>query len=245
MPEGDTLWRTAAALRDRILGSTCRDVRPSTFARLIGQNVTGVEPYGKHLLITFDSGLALHSHLGMRGAWYVHRPGEALTRPEQEVTAMLTFDDWIVALYLGKVTELIAGNSRIRHLGPDILAEVFDVDTVGMRARADPVRAIGEVLLNQAVVAGIGNVYKCESLWAESTDPWKPVGEIDHTQLCRIYSTARRMMLDSALGQDRRNHVHGRAGRPCLRCSHIIRARNQGNPPRLTYWCPHCQTSPG
>lgn len=243
MPEGDTLWRSAAALRERIGGKTCLDVRPMSFQRLIGQRVTDVESKGKHLFIRFDSGLAIHSHLRMRGAWYVHRPGEPLQRPDHEVTVLLTFDDWIAVLFAAPVAEIVAGEHTVHHLGPDILSDGFDATDVAGRIVLNPDRLIGEVLLDQRVCAGIGNIYKCESLWQLRINPWVRAGDLDEPTVVRLYETAARSMRRSAFGQfaARRRDVHARGGQSCRRCSHMIQVKSQGDPPRLTYWCPNCQ----
>jgi len=243
MPEGDTLWRMAAALRERIQGEICREIRPASFRRLAGRQVTDVEARGKHLFIWFDSGLGLHSHLRMRGAWYVLRPGESLPAAKHEIKSVLTFDQWLAVLVSAPVVEIVAGHERVEHLGPDILAQPLDLDNIFRGARSNPDRAIGEVLLDQSVCAGIGNIWKCETLWHNRVSPLASVSQITDDQLKRIYETASRLMRASAGGAigRPRHAVHGRGGKPCPRCHRLIRVRNQGQPPRLTYWCPACQ----
>lgn len=243
MPEGDTLWRTAAALNERISGCVVESVEPDTFKRLVGQTVTAVEPVGKHLFIRFDSGLSLHSHLRMQGSWHVYRPGDPWRRASHEVRVVLQFGEWIAVLFGAPIYELVADEQRTAHLGPDILDPDIHMEDVVTRAKAIPGRTIGEVLLDQRVCAGIGNIYKCESLFAHRLNPWTAVANLDDDALRKLYQTARRMMRESAygIGHSRRRQVHGRAGRPCYRCAHLIQARPQGEQARLTYWCSHCQ----
>jgi formamidopyrimidine-DNA glycosylase len=257
VPEGDTLWRTAAALRERIQGKVCRDVRPHSFSRLRGRQVTAVDPAGKHIFIRFDSGLSLHSHLRMHGAWHVYRPGEGWRRPGWEARTVLSFDDWTAVLFAAPVCEIVGDDDRVRHLGPDVLGNALDTADVITRVRATEPRPIGEILLDQRVCAGIGNIHKCDSLFALGINPWAPAADLDDATLEKLYRTARRLMRESAYGGagPRRMAVHGRAGRPCRRCGHLIEVKTQGEQARvqsselrvqssefrLTYWCPRCQ----
>lgn len=249
MPEGDTIWRTAAALRSRLLGKRITAARPQALARLAGATVTAVEPVGKHLLIRFDSGLSLHSHMRMRGAWYLHRPGERWRRPEWQLKALLETEDTVAVCFAAPVVELVRDTGpRVGHLGPDILADDWNAAGVVARARALGDREIGEVLLDQRVTAGIGNVYRCEALWHRRVNPWAPVAALDDDALTQLFETAREAMRANLGGGFARRFpgygrgaVHGRGGRPCPRCGTPIRVRAQGEQARLTYWCPACQ----
>ena len=252
MPEGDTIWRTAATLRTALVGRLIKNARPDGLSRLIGSTVTTVEPVGKHLVIRFDNGLALHSHMRMRGVWQLYRPGEHWRRPAWQLKAMLETDDAVAACFAAPVVELVRNVApRLGHLGPDILAGDWSVAGVVKRARdLNPV-AIGEVLLDQRVTAGIGNVYRCEALWQRQVNPWTPTADLTDVQLTELFETAREAMRANLESKMRRTFpgygrgaVHGRAGRPCPRCGTAIRVRGLGENPRLAYWCPACQPEP-
>lgn len=246
MPEGDTIWRTAAALRRRISGKVVLDARPASIGRLKGRLVSRVDPNGKHLVIAFDGGIALHSHLRMTGSWHLYRPGERWRQPEWRATAVLAFDDVVAVCFAAPVMELVNDARRpVAHLGPDILAESFDLDEVMRRARSSDARTLGELLLEQRVCAGIGNIYKCEALWRRRLDPWISPAALSDEALRQLYLTARDLMRRNLLtpmgGQ--RHAVHGRGRRPCPRCGSPIRIQPQGAQARLTYFCPRCQGS--
>jgi endonuclease-8 len=246
MPEGDTIWRTAAALRRRLDGKVVLEARPASIGRLKGRQVLGVEPTGKHLIMRFDGDLALHSHMRMKGAWHVYKPGEPWRQPEHRVKAVLAFDDVVAVCFAAPIVELVADPRRtVAHLGPDILREPFDIDEVLRRARLSGNATLGELLLDQKVCAGIGNIYKCESLWMHRLDPWASPKSLDDEQLAGLYQTARKLMRQSLAGRgfNDRRAVHARGGRPCLRCGGPVRIRAQGEQARLTYFCPRCQQS--
>jgi endonuclease-8 len=249
MPEGDTIWRTAEMLRSAIAGKQVRDVRPEGLRRLIGARVIAVEPVGKHLVIRFDSGLALHSHMRMRGVWQVYRPGERWRRPEWQLRAMLATEDAIATCFAAPVVELVRNVAPVLgHLGPDILRDDWSVADVVGRARSLDQMPIGELLLDQRVTSGIGNVYRCEALWQRRVNPWTPTGELTDEVLGALFESARAAMrANLRVGVRRtfpgygRGGVHGRRGRPCPRCGTLVQARMLGENPRLAYWCPHCQ----
>jgi endonuclease-8 len=243
MPEGDTLLRTAAALGERMGGKVCRAIVPDSFRRLVGRRIMAVDAVGKHLFIRFDGGLSLHSHLRMRGTWHIYRPGEAWRQARHEATAVLTLDDWVAVLFAGAVCEIVADDSRVAHLGPDVLGESFDMEQVIARVRRTGQSAVGEVLLDQTVCAGIGNIYRCESLFLRRINPWSPARKLDDQALTDLYRVTRRLMREAAYGVDtsRRRWVHARGGRPCRRCAARVRVAPQGDMARLTYWCPACQ----
>jgi endonuclease-8 len=246
LPEGDTIWRTAAALRRRLVGKTVLDARPSSISRLKGQRLESVEPNGKHLMMRFDRGVVLHSHMRMTGAWHLYRPGERWRQPEYRATAVLSFDDAVAVCFAAPVMELTAdARQPVAHLGPDILVDPFDLDQVITRARQADHPTIGELLLDQRVCAGIGNIYKCESLWINRVDPWSAPGDMDDAWLRRLYLTARDLMRRNLITPIRaqRHAVHGRGGRPCPRCGSRLQVRAQGEQARLTYWCSRCQVA--
>ncbi|HVS07184.1 MAG TPA: DNA-formamidopyrimidine glycosylase family protein [Candidatus Dormibacteraeota bacterium] len=247
MPEGDTIWRTAAALRRRIAGKVVKEARPAAIARLKGRRVEGVEPNGKHLLMRFEGGIALHSHMRMTGSWHVYRPGERWRQPEWRATAVLSFEDVVAVCFAAPVIELVRDAlAPVAQLGPDILADPFDLDAVIERARRSKAPTLGELLLEQRVCAGIGNIYKCEALWVLRLDAWMPPAELDDAQLRQLYLTARDLMRPNLVAPiaRQRHAVHGRGGRPCPRCGTPIRIRAQGHQARLTYYCPRCQREP-
>jgi len=239
VPEGDTLVRTADALRVRLLGKRMVKARP--YEKLTGATVTAVEPNGKHLLIRFDNGLVVHSHLRMTGIWYVYRPGEAWTRPAHQARLVLEADDTVAVLFNAPTVELLREKEvDLSHLGPDLLSSEPDLDEVISRARRAGARSLGELLLDQRVAAGIGNIYRCESLWALRLDPWQQVEATDDDTLRRLYSEARKQLQGGVRGHHA-HAVHGRRGRPCPRCLSLISARRQGELARITYYCPACQ----
>ena len=250
MPEGDTIWRTAAALRSRLSGHRVVAASPDSLKRLTGSTVTAVDAVGKHLVIRFDSGVALHSHMRMRGAWHLYRPGEVWRRPAWQLKALLEMDDVVAACFAAPVVELVRDiGSRVGHLGPDILSGDWAASEVVDRVRSLGRVAIGELLLDQRVTAGIGNVYRCEALWQCRINPWTPSTDLDDTVLSQLLETARQAMLSNLGGGPQRlfpgygrGAVHGRGGRPCPRCGSLIRVRAQGEHARLAYWCPACQS---
>jgi endonuclease-8 len=249
MPEGDTIWRTAATLRSGLEGKRVVGARPDALKRLVGSTITAVEPVGKHLLIRFDSGLSLHSHMRMRGTWHMYRPGERWRRPEWQLKAMLHTGDVVAVCFAAPVVELVRNTTTsVGHLGPDILADGWTAREVVARARSLAPLAVGELLLDQRVTAGIGNVYRCEALWERRVNPWVSSKDLSDEDLAAIFETARRAIRSNLRGGFERRFpgygkaaVHGRGRRPCQRCGTPIMVRAQGEHARLTYWCPACQ----
>ncbi|MDQ6919262.1 MAG: hypothetical protein M3Z98_07880 [Candidatus Dormibacteraeota bacterium] len=243
MPEGDTIWRTANALRPRLTGKRLTEVSPERFRSLEGATVTAVEANGKHLLIRFDSGLVLHTHMRMTGAWHLYRPGESWRKPSRLASVVLNNADTVAVLFSAPVVELVREKEAARdlaHLGPDILAPEFDLGEVLVRARASARQPLGELLLDQRVAAGIGNIYKCESLWRLRLDPWRAASQLSDEELAELYREVR-VLMSSALHGRFRPAIHGKTGRSCPRCDGRIACRNQGDQARFTYFCPTCQ----
>ncbi len=268
MPEGDTLYRTAAGLRPHLLGRTVTAAsarQPGPRAeRIVGATITDVDSVGKNLRILFDNGLEVRTHLRMNGTWHRYRPGERWRRPASRARLVIEVPGAVAVCFDAPVVELFEQRAERLHpalsaLGPDLLAEDFDPDEVRGRLR-EPSRAgvtIAEALLDQRVVAGIGNVYKCEVLFLERVSPFVVVSEVDDTTLDRLVTTARRVMRANVTsvrrgiervttgGEPRIGGplwVYGRAGRPCRRCGTIIEAVRHGTDlPRRTFWCPSCQ----
>jgi endonuclease-8 len=211
--------------------------------------VTGVDTVGKHLSVRFDNGLSLHTHMRMTGSWHVYRPGERWRIPERLAKAVLEVDGTVAVLFNAPVVELTRGDERTAHLGPDILDGDLDVERVVRRARSLGNVPVGELLLDQRVTAGIGNVYRNEALWAERVNPWTGSASLSDAQLRGLFTCAHAAMRANLRSTEwarrfpgyGRGAVHGRGGRPCPRCGTRIEVRAQGEHARLTYWCPTCQ----
>jgi endonuclease-8 len=255
MPEGDTLEIAARRLAP-FLGRPVeveaphpRFARDRLPERLEGATIEGVEARGKHLLVRFSNGLTLHSHLRMTGRWDVHRRGARWGRASHRAWLVLRTDEHEAVLFDGPVLELLTDaqvslHASLRRLGGDPIDAGFDVDAALRALRAaHPTRAVGDALLDQRLVAGIGNVWKSEALWARGVDPWRRLGELDDGELRGLLEFARDGMRRQAdRGHGRRpRHVYGRDGRPCERCGTRILARLQGDDGRRTFWCPGCQ----
>jgi len=240
MPEGDSLRRAAARLQplvgDRLEVETPhpRAASKQIAERLDGKRLLAVEALGKNLLLRFEGGLVLRSHLRMTGRWRLEPRGSKRSgRP----WLVLRGDRFEGVLWNGPVLEL--GAERVRRLGPDILAEPPDVDRIVHNLRAaDSRREIGEALLDQRLVAGIGNLWKAEALWAARVSPWWPLGELENEQLRAVVGEAARLMR-AALTDRPVLRVYRR--RVCVRCGGRIATRAQGEDTRTTWWCPRCQ----
>ena len=248
MPEGDTIWRTAAGLRQHVGGRQVSAARPERFAGLVGRTLDAVDPVGKHLLMRFSGGWTLHSHMRMTGSWHLYRTGERWKRPGHLARVVLQFGDREAVCFSAPVVDLVReGRAPVAHLGPDVLADDFPLDVAVARARSVGPVALGELLLDQRVCCGIGNVYKCEALWELRLDPWRSSGELGDDELARLFEVARAAMRENVSRAAPRSFggrpgaVHGRRGRPCPRCGARIEANPQGQDARITYWCPTCQ----
>ena len=267
MPEGDTIHRTADVLRQALVGRRITAARAQArpglrrvpdLSRLVGSEVTSVEPRGKHLLIGFSNGMTLRSHLRMTGSWHRYRPGEPWRHPSTRASAILETDRSVAVAFDTPVVELMTDADRRRsrplvQLGPDLLGEDFDISAAVRRLRERDADQLGNALLDQRAVAGIGNVMKSEVAFIERLDPWAPVGALSDDDLRAALRTARRLLQANVhggtrvttgmRGRGRELWVYGRAGRPCRRCGARIRTRRQGELARSTYWCPRCQPS--
>jgi endonuclease VIII len=267
VPEGDVVLRTArrlqAALAGRLL--TGSDLRWPTLATvdLTGREVLEVAAVGKHLLIRVSGataepsiGLTLHSHLRMDGSWHVHRTGERWrgARPEHGIRVILANPEWTAIGHRLGMLDLVATadeDSLIGHLGPDILGPSWDLDRATDRVAEYPDRTIGETLLDQRVIAGIGTFYLSEACFLRGVNPWLPVSEVPDPRA--LVELAHRLMtvnveraVQVTTGDTRRGQeqwVHSRSGRPCRRCRTTVRVAQLGLPPtqRVAFWCPACQ----
>ena len=243
MPEGDALHRTARRLQV-LVGQHVEVETPHPRAavkqlapRLDGLRLEHVEAIGKNLLLRFEGGLVLRSHLRMKGRWLVlRRDAPIFGRP----WLVLRGDEYVGAMFNGAVLELDKGIAR--RLGPDILAEPPDYDTMRERLRgASPQRQVGDALLDQRLVAGIGNLWKAESLWHARVSPWRRLAEVTDAELRATLEAAHRLMRGRLDGAPGSAQAYRRKGRPCPRCGTAIKSWPQGDDARMAYWCPECQ----
>jgi endonuclease-8 len=258
MPEGDTIHYAANRIRPVLAGRIPDELRTPhpRFARdrwaerLEGRIVESVEAHGKHLFLRFEGDLTLHSHLRMTGSWRVHPIGARWSRAQRRAWLVLRSAGHDVVQFDGPVLELLSESRRrfdlrLAALGPDILADEFDELRFLRRLREDdPTRPIGDALLDQRTIAGIGNLWKAEGCFAAAIDPWRPAGKVSDSEALAIVAATRPRMQESALDgmQIRHRQIYGRAGRRCPRCADgRIVQRGQGDDNRLTYWCPSCQ----
>ena len=232
---------------------------------ITGRVVERVESKGKHVLMRFSERLVLRTHMRMNGSWHIYRPGEAWQRPRRDMRIVLATADFEAVGFNIPVAEFIRERTLSRHdelrrLGPDLLSEDFDEAEAVARIQARPTTEIGDVLLNQRVLAGIGNVYKSEVLFACRVNPFVPAGTLDEAVVRHLVETAKKFLrVNTSTGlaamttytgfrrttrrddPSERLWVYGRARRPCRRCGTPIRVRAQGRDARLTYWCASCQ----
>jgi endonuclease-8 len=257
MPEGDTIHRAAERIRGALQGRVPEEIltphprlRLDRWPeRLRGRAVAAVEARGKHLLVRFEGELTLHSHLGMSGLWVVCREGQRWRRAAGRAWLVMRCEGWEVVEFDGPVLELISDfrartDPRLAALGQDVLATEFDGESFLARLRmSETTRSIGEALLDQRMLAGIGNLWKSELCFAAAIDPWRLVAAVSDEEALALVALARELMRRSVKGgyMERPRAVYKRAGQPCPRCGTIIRARGQGEENRTTYWCPGCQ----
>jgi endonuclease-8 len=239
VPEGDSLHRAAARLQV-LVGQRLEVVGPhprgaAVAQRLDGLRLEGVRAVGKNLLLTFEGGLVLRSHLRMRGRWQVRPRGAAVNgRP----WIILRGEQHEAVLWNGPVLEL--GEHELYRLGPDVLTEPPELLVAGLRRESQD-RELGDALLDQRLVAGIGNVWRAEALWEARLSPWLRLGEVTDDELRSLLAWCSEQMRASVEGRYHRRRVYRRAGRPCRRCGEPIRSRGQGEANRTAYWCPSCQ----
>jgi endonuclease-8 len=263
MPEGDTIAQSARTLAGVLVGRTVSgfqsvvtgvEARAATLG-VVGSQVTAVESRGKHLLIHVSGGAVLRTHMRMTGAWHLYRVGSRWQKPEYLARVVLEAGDVLAVCFSAPEVELLstreaATNAGLERLGPDLLAADFDEAEALARLRAAGQQQIADALLDQSIVAGIGNVYKSEILFIERVSPFASVASLDDATLQRLLLTAQRQLRRN-VGSDQRRTTAGRqrsalwaydrAGRPCARCGTPIRRVLQGQHARSTYWCPVCQ----
>ena len=261
MPEGDTIFRAAATMRKALAGRTVtgvggsvRDVAEAE-PSLEGLRVRDVRAAGKHLLVRFDDGRTLRTHMRMTGSWHLYRPGERWQKPASGARVVIETAERVAVCFHAPEVELLAegaeARSAVGRLGPDLLAPDADPREIASRWRGRPELPVGVAVMRQALAAGIGNVYKSETLFLCGVDPFRRAGDLTDETLLEIARTARRLMLDNLRGRAPRTTrhapgrgrlwVYGRGGKPCYRCGTPIRMRRQGEDGRSTYFCASCQ----
>jgi endonuclease-8 len=257
MPEGDVAWRTARKLDEALSGRvlTRSDFRVPRYATadLTRRAVTETVSRGKHLLTRVEGDITVHTHLKMDGSWRVS-PSAGYPLRDHRIRLILANEAWQAVGHLLGIVEVIRTsreNQAVGHLGPDLLGPDWDVGEAVRRLSTDPDRTIGEALLDQRNLAGIGTIYRAESLFLRGVNPWRKVGDV--ASLPELLEMARRLLdankarVDTVTtGSNARGAelwVYGRAGRPCRRCGTLIRKANLGPAieERLAVWCPNCQ----
>jgi endonuclease-8 len=262
MPEGDTLYRTATVLREVLLGRQVTSARGRPggvqLERVAGDRIDRVDSVGKHLLIGFDGGLSLHTHLGMNGSWHRYRPGERWRRSPARAVSVIETATAVAVCFDAPVAELIETRALGLHptlarLGPDLIDADPDVEAaltrLGEAGRGGA--TIAEALLDQRTMAGLGNVYRSEVLFIERVDPFLSVAAVEPTVRARLVRTGAHLLRANRDGPRRtttgrdadgeRLWVYRRTGRPCRRCGTPVRSMVLGELPRRLWWCPMCQ----
>jgi endonuclease VIII len=260
VPEGDTIHRAAAALRTALTGRpTVRFDAPRLFGPRPGDSrmIEQVESHGKHLEIKWDDGIVLHTHLRMNGSWHLYRAGERWRRPSEQMRVVIEVPEWVAVCFNAPTVETYREFDRFRHpgsgrLGPD-LCTATDRELLECARRihqyADPQTPISEVLLDQHVACGVGNVYRSEVLWACEISPFAEVGSMEPTDCMQLINAAARMLRANLQRSYRVTAeeipgglaVYSRNGQRCARCGDTVQVRRVGEHARMLYWCPGCQ----
>jgi endonuclease-8 len=279
MPEGDTIFRTARSLGRALTGKPITAFR-STYplltrcnddAPLVGQTVVNVESRGKWLLIHFSGGATLATHMLMSGSWHIYRHGQPWQQPRANLRIAIENVEFVAVGFRVPVAEMHSAQSLARHkkiprLENDVLSPSFDAEAAVQRLTACGKEAIADALLDQRVLAGVGNVFKSETCFVAGIHPFAPVASLTREQVQTAVATAQKLVAANVLedspdqivtyrGVDRRTThdsdpganlwVYGREGQPCRRCGEPIQRQLQGTNARVTFWCPRCQTMPG
>jgi endonuclease VIII len=278
MPEGDTIFRTARSMGRALIGRPITGFRSNyplltrfhDDTPITGQTVNRVESRGKWLLIHFSGGATLVTHMLMNGSWHLYRHGERWRKPSRDMRIVLENHDYQAVAFTVPVARIytaqaLARERRIPPPGADVLSEDFDPEAAGMRLRSCAQEEIGDVLLHQEVLAGVGNVFKSEVCFVECVNPFCLVSALSDQQVAALIRTAQRLVAANVLedssdtivtyrGQQRRTAhtsspqeslwVYGRSGEPCRRCGRAILRRLQGPDARVTFWCQACQPMP-
>ena len=278
MPEGDTIYRAARALQ-KALGGKVVTAFETALAKLasvdddtplVGRTVEKVEARGKWCLIFLSGDLILVTHMLMSGTWHIYRTGEKWWQPKNRMRVAISCGDYQAVAFNVPIAEFhtarsLERNSQIPRLGPDVLADEFSIEAgvqvLRQRAASHPADEIAVVLLNQRVLAGLGNVYKSEVAFAAGVNPFRPMSSITEREMLAMIDASHKFMKANVLdgsgneivtyaGNRRTTHfmdssdrlwVYGRQGKECRRCGASILMRKQGEQARSTYWCPNCQ----
>jgi len=256
MPEGDTIHRAAARLRQAIAREVVEHLAISRWSGptpQAGETIEDVEARGKYLLIRFSGGLTLETHMKMTGSWHLYHPGSRWQKPRERARVVIAVPRWEAVCFNAPVARFVRStNAGRQDLGPDLCTD--DVAFEDLPSRAHSLVAaqteIADVLLDQRVASGIGNVYKSEVLWALRVSPFSELERIDDSVLIAIYERASRLLRHNLTTNQRETvpgglAVYGRRGSPCRRCTSAVRRAVQGPHARSTYWCPTCQPDPG
>lgn len=265
MPEGDTIFRAAARMHLALAGGvvTRYEARLANIERddIVGRKIEQVHAVGKHLLIEFEGGLALRTHLRMNGSWHLYRAHERWMRGASRMRIVIETEKWqAVGFSIPEASFTDSRrDSRLARLGPDLLSDEFDSDEAFRRLRARNDVPLAEALLDQQALAGIGNVFKSEILFIRELHPFSKVGSLDDETLRALIATSHELLQNNVVdlkrwsswgGYRRTTHrsdpsaalsVYGRRGLPCRRCGSAIEYSRAGKNNRSTYWCPRCQ----
>ena len=279
MPEGDTIFRSARTLERALAGKVITGFR-SEYALLTrfndetpltGQTLERVESRGKWLLMHFSGGGILVTHMLMNGSWHIYRPGERWQLAASNMRIVIETADFVAVGFNVPVAEMhtaqsVAREKKIPPPASDVLGGEFDTSVAVERLLASSDLELGDALLRQRVLAGVGNVFKSEICFAAGLNPFRKAGSLTRDQLAEVVAVARRQLGENVMedsgarivtyrGRRRRTThasdpgeslwVYGRSGQPCRRCGELIRRRLQGMDAPATYWCPRCQPMPG
>jgi endonuclease-8 len=276
MPEGDTIFKAARTLHRALAGQSvtrfetglAQLAQVDRDAPIVGRTVEQVSAAGKHLLIAFSGDLVLRTHMRMNGSWHIYRPGERWQMTPRAMRILIATAEWVVVAFNVYVAEFVRGSQLARHeplatLGPDLLGE-FDADRALALVRARGAAPVHEVLLDQRVMAGIGNVYKSEILFLAGIHPDTPANSLDDERWRAVMTLAQQLLkanvVDTAgpgivtyrglrrttgrINPADRLWVYSRGGRPCRKCGTRVSSRKDGDAARVTYWCERCQRAP-
>jgi endonuclease VIII len=258
MPEGDTIHHAANRIRPVLAGRVPDEIatphprfgRDGWPQRLSGRAVEAVDAHGKHLFLRWEGGLVLHSHLRMTGWWGVFDEGQPWRRSPRRAWLRMSAAGRDVVQFDGPVLELMTASrarfdQQLAALGPDVLAPEFDGERFLRRLREDdPTRPIGDALLDQRTIAGLGTIWRTEGCFAAGLDPWRATGSVSDAEALAVVDAVRpRMRRSAELGfNPRETRIYGKPGQPCPRCGTRLRSSGQGENNRRTYWCPGCQS---
>ena len=279
MPEGDTIYRTARVLGRALTGRVVTRFE-SGYAVLtaaedqesfVGQTVTEVEARGKWLLVRFSDGRVLATHMLMSGSWHIYRPGERWQASRRDLRVLLETEAYVAAGFRIPVAKVFTEESLERAGGiprpeRDVLSGEFDAAAAVERLRGRTGEALADVLLNQRVLAGVGNVFKSEICFLAGLSPFVRMEQLTEAEVRRVVELAVKLLAANVLedsgdtvvtfqGRKRRTThaadlgenlwVYGRRDEACRRCGEVVRRCLQGPDARVTYWCPRCQGDGG